>query len=161
MSGGSFNGGSVFHFVPGASFPTTIYSFTDASEGRSPSSLLQASDGNLYGATVGGGSSGAGTLFRLTPAGVIRVLRQSTFSDRPERLVQAPDGSIDGPVITGGFGNGAIVRFGLDGTFAPPIAFASGPEGRFRQAVSFRLAMGASTARQRVVVSSIEVWCSG
>jgi uncharacterized repeat protein (TIGR03803 family) len=39
-----------------------------------PSRLLQATDGNFYGTTYYGGASDQGTVFKLTPAGVLTTL---------------------------------------------------------------------------------------
>ena len=36
--------------------------------------LVQGSDGNLYGTTDGGGAGGYGTVFKMTPAGVLTTL---------------------------------------------------------------------------------------
>src|SRR6187402_1268561 len=44
-------------------------------DGRLPkSSLIQGSDGNFYGTTYNGGSTGCGTVFEMTPAGDVTVL---------------------------------------------------------------------------------------
>ena len=53
---------------------TVLRSFTGGADGADPAgSLVQATDGNLYGTTVGGGgAAGAGTVFRLTTGGVLR-----------------------------------------------------------------------------------------
>jgi uncharacterized repeat protein (TIGR03803 family) len=50
---------------------TTLYSFcsqTDCSDGQVPwaAGLIQATNGNLYGTTSGGGVNGDGTVFRLS-----------------------------------------------------------------------------------------------
>jgi uncharacterized repeat protein (TIGR03803 family) len=38
--------------------------------------LIQATDGNFYGTTFGGGASNAGTVFKMTPDGTVSVLHE-------------------------------------------------------------------------------------
>ena len=67
--GGASDDGTIFRITPAGTL-TTLYSFcsqTGCADGMDPlSGLVQASDGNLYGTTAGGGSPGPGTVFRLT-----------------------------------------------------------------------------------------------
>jgi uncharacterized repeat protein (TIGR03803 family) len=61
--------GSVFKLTPGGTF-TVLYSFSDShyGDGLFPvGGLTRGRDGNLYGVTEFGGSSGMGTIFRITP----------------------------------------------------------------------------------------------
>jgi uncharacterized repeat protein (TIGR03803 family) len=61
--------GSVFTFDPTAGNLTTLHIFAGSSDGAWPyAGVIQASDGRLYGTTLGGGASDAGTVFRLTLA---------------------------------------------------------------------------------------------
>src|SRR5689334_18996066 len=60
-----------------------LYSFAGGSDGANPTSpvTLDDSTGSLYGTTGGGGfgcSSGCGTVFELTPAGIESVLYSFT-----------------------------------------------------------------------------------
>jgi uncharacterized repeat protein (TIGR03803 family) len=57
--------GTVFKITPGGVL-TTLHEFQYQSEGYGPSSLLQATDGNFYGATYGGGANGDGTVFSVS-----------------------------------------------------------------------------------------------
>ena len=79
-SGGSHGSGTIFEITPGGKFKG-LYSFcaqASCSDGSNPySALLQATDGNLYGTTVRGGSYGVygeGTLFRFTPPSGLTTL---------------------------------------------------------------------------------------
>jgi uncharacterized repeat protein (TIGR03803 family) len=75
--GGLYNNGVVFKVTTAGSL-ITLYSFcakTNCPDGNSPEApLLQATDGNFYGTTVSGGAKGRGTVFRITPEGVLTTL---------------------------------------------------------------------------------------
>jgi uncharacterized repeat protein (TIGR03803 family) len=70
-------GGTIFKITPDGTL-TTLYSFcqTDCSDGAGPSApLIQTPNGNFYGTTqFAGGSAGFGTIFQLSPAGVLKTL---------------------------------------------------------------------------------------
>jgi uncharacterized repeat protein (TIGR03803 family) len=102
-----FNGrgcGTVFKITPGGTL-TTLHSF-DFTDGADPfSGLIQAIDGNFYGTTPGGGTTeacgtlGCGTVFRITPGGILTTLHTFHYMDgaNPEAaLVQAADGDFYG-----------------------------------------------------------------
>ena len=83
--------GTIFKITPRGKL-TTIYSFCSASacaDGQWPSSdLVQGSDGNFYGTTQAGGAFGTacpfgdcGTVFKLTPQGVLTTLHSFAGSD--------------------------------------------------------------------------------
>jgi len=63
----SVNGCGTLYKITADGTETVLYSFgTSPSDGIGPSgALLQASDGSLYGTTASGGSTGAGTVFKL------------------------------------------------------------------------------------------------
>jgi uncharacterized repeat protein (TIGR03803 family) len=70
--------GVIFKMKPGNS-PSAVYTFcsqTNCTDGRYPfGTLIQATNGDLYGTTVGGGVNGDyGTVFKLTPAGTFTTL---------------------------------------------------------------------------------------
>src|SRR4051812_13104355 len=67
--------GIIVKFLPATNTLTVVHTFsqfaTDGSSGTAPSGrLVQASDGKLYGTTLGGGnnSTGYGTIFSLDPS---------------------------------------------------------------------------------------------
>ncbi len=66
--------GTVFKITPDGE-ETVLYSFRGADDGAAPeATLIQASDGSLYGTTSAGGALDQGTVFQLTLAGVETVL---------------------------------------------------------------------------------------
>jgi uncharacterized repeat protein (TIGR03803 family) len=79
--------------------------------------LIQASDGNLYGANQGGGNStGAGTLFKISPGSNYAYTVVYTFSGTdaavPNALIELPDGNLYGSSEYGGAHNrGTIFKF--------------------------------------------------
>jgi uncharacterized repeat protein (TIGR03803 family) len=95
--------------------------------------LLQASDGNFYGATCCGGSRGGGTVYRLTAAGTLTTLHDFGGPDgaRPHgKLLQTPDGYLWGVTSGGGASSeGTIFRISPLGTFATVHSFAGGAAG--------------------------------
>ncbi len=88
-------------------------------------SLVQATDGNLYGAMLGGGanqtSTTGGVIFRITPAGQFSVIYScsaaGTDCNGPVSLLELPDGYLYGVAQEGGAsGYGDIFKLTLDGT---------------------------------------------
>jgi len=71
LAGGSSGYGTVFQLVPanGGWRENILYTFQDGNDGAAPyAGLIFDPSGNLYGATVGGGRNGGGTVFELTPS---------------------------------------------------------------------------------------------
>ena len=63
--GGSLNYGQVFKLTPSGVF-SVVHSFSaGTTDGAEPSSLVQASDGNLYGTTLFGGTNNTGAVFKV------------------------------------------------------------------------------------------------
>lgn len=109
-----------------------------------PTSLLQASDGNLYGGAAFGGSStscaiGCGTIFKSTVLGqVSNVLSfpsgDSSFGQYMVTLTQGTDGNFYGTTYYGGSSNdGTIFKLDLG---LPPFVIASPGFGKTGSAVN-------------------------
>ena len=157
--GGAHGQGTVFKFATGGAF-TTIYSFcaqSNCTDGSSPhAGLFQASDGNLYGTTLAGGSANSGTVFKITTSGTLTTL-YSFCSDAnctdglsPEGgIIQGSDGNFYGTTSQGGLAGSGGTVFQLtssgvlttlytfcslancrDGS-APYASLASGSDGNF------------------------------
>lgn len=117
--GGTKNAGTAFKLTS-AGVLTTLYSFcskSNCSDGRRPrAALIQGSDGNFYGTTTEGGVNGNGTVFRLTPTGILTTLykfcSQANCTDGwdPEAaLIQGSDGNFYGTTQFGGATEGGTV----------------------------------------------------
>jgi uncharacterized repeat protein (TIGR03803 family) len=72
-NGAGGNGGGTFFTMTPSGALTTLYNFCaaggDCADGAYPLALMLATDGNFYGMTGGGGASGYGTIFQITPSG--------------------------------------------------------------------------------------------
>jgi uncharacterized repeat protein (TIGR03803 family) len=68
-SGGSSSRGTIFSIDLNTNAFSVIHSFTGSSDGGTPDGGLIYDSGRLFGVTVGGGSSNAGTLFSVNPDG--------------------------------------------------------------------------------------------
>jgi len=89
-------------------------------QGSNPEALIQASDGNFYGAANRGGSQNLGAIFKVTPGGQLTLLfsfAQTNGALPGATLVEAPDGTLWGTTFDGGkFGLGVIFKINKDGT---------------------------------------------
>lgn len=115
---GSFTTGSgtVFQITP-SGILTTLYNFTGGTDGADPLAVLvQGPNGNFYGTTTYGGTQAMGTVFQITPGGVLTTLYSftgGTDGGNPlAGLVQGSDGNFYGTTLAGGTG-GAFCSFPL------------------------------------------------
>ena len=111
--GGVYNNGLVYKIAPGGAL-TDLHSFCDASncdDADYPSgALVQSTDGNFYGTTLGGGSAdyvcgmACGAVYKITPSGTLTILHNFAGTDGAQPtagLVEATDGNFYG--TTDGF----------------------------------------------------------
>jgi len=110
---------------------TTLHSFNGA-DGSSPEgTLVQGSDGNLYGTTPLGGAHAKGTVFKIDSTGNLTTLH--SFSGPPGDgavpvggLVQGSDGNFYGTTASGGtFFQGTVFRITSSGATAVLHSFNS------------------------------------
>lgn len=121
-AGGTSSKGTVFRLSADGKTLTTVHNFTGAGgEGANPqTALLQGSDGDFYGGTSGGGTNGAGTLYRLSADGKTFTTLYSfpgstKLASIPNTLIQAKDGAFYGTSGGGGTNNvGTIFRLSAD-----------------------------------------------
>jgi uncharacterized repeat protein (TIGR03803 family) len=133
-----YGAGSIFKITPSGSL-TTLHTFS-GSDGYAPQGgVIQASDGNFYGTTSSGGApstfcpSGCGTVFKMTPAGVLTTL----YSFCPQNY--CPDGTNPiGPLVQGTDGNfyGTTLSGGL---YKVGTVFKISPKGAFTLLYTFTI----------------------
>jgi uncharacterized repeat protein (TIGR03803 family) len=118
---GASGGGTVFKITPTGTL-TTLYSFCSqmiCADGQNPyARLVQATNGDLYGTTYGGGADGDGTIFNITLSGRLTTLYSFCSqiycavrggADPRAGLVQATDGHLYGTTAVGGANGGGTV----------------------------------------------------
>jgi uncharacterized repeat protein (TIGR03803 family) len=134
-----------------------IYSFTNHSPANPYAGLTLGPDGNFYGSTFSGGSSGAGTVFRITTNGALTVLANfaGTNGANPQgALTLGPDGAFYGTTSSAGggpdeMGYGTVFRITTNGSLTTLLHFAGtngsqpfagltlGPDGNFYGTTAF------------------------
>ena len=139
VNGGTNGVGTVFKITLEGTL-TTLYSFcgtADCPDGSRPwGGLMEASDGNFYGTTSGGGANREGTIFKITPEGVLSTfysfcsLANCTDGASPlTGLIQATDGNFYGTTIGGGASNcsatfcGTVFKITPEGTLTTLYRF--------------------------------------
>ena len=139
--GGTYGGGTVFKIGASGSL-TTLYNFCAASgcaDGQSPfAGLTLATGGNFLGTTQGGGTNSYGTVFSITPAGVLTTLYNFCSQTRCADggypyggLFQAANGVFYGTTFIGGHINGqspegTVFKITSSGTLATVYQFCHG-----------------------------------
>ncbi|MGO8674134.1 MAG: choice-of-anchor tandem repeat GloVer-containing protein, partial [Capsulimonadaceae bacterium] len=130
-SGGSAKEGTVFR-VDASGDLTILHNFADgtvAFDGRVPiEGLIQATDGNFYGAAQYLGFNGAGTVYRMDSSGHVAILHAFNDGSVPDdgaypfyTVIQGLDGGIYGvtDIMWNGDGTGSTV-YRIDAGLAPP-----------------------------------------
>lgn len=143
--GGAHNWGTFFKMTPEGAL-TTLYNFCSqalCSDGRSPNSgLIQGSDGNFYGTTIGGGTFDGGTFFKITPEGTLTTLysfcaAQGNCPNPSEPMagvIQAADGNFYGTTAYGGaYDDGTVFKVTPGGTLTVLHSF-DGTDGTYSTA---------------------------
>jgi uncharacterized repeat protein (TIGR03803 family) len=123
---------------------TTLYSFADSpNDGQGPQELVQGSDGNFYGTTVGGGTStncdgfGCGIVFRITPEGTLTALHDFNGADGSHLyagVVQGSDSNFYGTTLEGGTNScscGTVFEITPEGTLTTLHDFTGGSGGAY------------------------------
>ena len=138
--GGIFGYGTAFMMTPNGTL-TTLLEFTGTGQGYNdgsfpPSPLVQGSDGNFYGTTERGGKGDAGTIFRMTPDGVLTTLveflgQQRSVGIQPYAgLIQGSDGNFYGATVRGGtWDQGTVFKLTPAGVETTLVQFQGYPDG--------------------------------
>jgi uncharacterized repeat protein (TIGR03803 family) len=121
LGGGTNRFGGVFKITPGGKL-TVLHSFGGTPDGQTPKgAIIQASDGNFYGTTEAGGADGFGSIYKMTPAGVLTILHSFNETDgmglHPlAGLVQATDGKFYGAAASN-TSSGVLFQITSKGTY--------------------------------------------
>ncbi len=132
-NGGASNVGTVFRMTPSGVL-TTLVEFTSygaSNKGSHPSRLVQGRDGNFYGTTINGGTNNSGTIFKVTPGGILTTLVNFDANgvgikgSLPQSgLVLGGDGNFYGTTSYGGISNkGTVFRMTPGGVLTTLVEF--------------------------------------
>jgi uncharacterized repeat protein (TIGR03803 family) len=125
--------------TPGTALATLHWFGSNTGDGQTPNGLMQANDGDLYGTTQSGGisgSSGYGTIFKITTNGLFTTLvpfteASYTLGDRPlAALVEDTNGNFYGTTELGGTNLvGNIFQLTPGNTLTNLYSFTGGDDG--------------------------------
>jgi uncharacterized repeat protein (TIGR03803 family) len=114
-AGGGTAGAGVVFKIDTSGHETPLYGFTGGADGANPLwvNLARDSDGNLYGTTAGGGTAGAGVVFKVDASGHETVLHSFTGGDDGGTpfagVIFGPGGRLYGTTAFGGKTNAGVV----------------------------------------------------
>jgi len=137
--GGTAGAGVVFK-VDTTGAETVLYSFTGGADGANPrGGVIRDSAGNLYGTTYGGGTSGAGVVFKLDTSGhqtVLYTFTGGTDGGYPVAgVIRDSAGNLYGTATGGGTaGAGAVYKLNTTGQETVLYSFPGGAGGAGPQA---------------------------
>jgi uncharacterized repeat protein (TIGR03803 family) len=111
--------GTVFKLAPNGA-ETVLHAFAQGNDGGGPwDTLVADSSGNLYGTTGEGGQGEAGTLFKVTPGGILTILYTFTYQSGGgpvAGLIRSANGNLYGTTTLGGkYENGTVFMLEADG----------------------------------------------
>jgi uncharacterized repeat protein (TIGR03803 family) len=139
QDGGPNSGGTLFKLTLSGTL-TTLHRFvctvSNCPEGSGPSSLMQASNGDLYGTTeIGTSAAPSGTIFKFTGEGKLTTLYVfctetgiycATGENPNAPLVEAKNGDFYGTTYGGGeYGFGTVFRITPQGTLTSLHSFCA------------------------------------
>ena len=116
---------------------TVLDDFNSTDGGDASATLVQATNGNLYGTTPEGGAAGAGNIYYVTPSGTLTsiysfCLQGTPPSDCPDgyrplpALIQASNGDLYGTTLGGGANHeGSVFKITTGGSLTTLYSFCS------------------------------------
>jgi uncharacterized repeat protein (TIGR03803 family) len=135
VAGGANGYGTVFAVnTDGANF-TTLYSFTNGSDGATPDAGLILSGSTLYGTASGGGSSGHGTVFSVNTNGTnfttLYAFTNGSDGANPVAGLILSGSTLYGTALAGGSSDyGTVFSVNTNGTnFMTLYSFTNGSDG--------------------------------
>ena len=134
---GTNNQGSIFTYDVTSSLVSEVHAFDGVPTGSQQyGTLLEATDGLLYGSTYSGGTSGAGVLYSMDPTTSI-VTKLNDFTggadgqNCQENLVQVGNEIFGYTVLGGTFNNGTIYKYNIvSSVYTVVHSFNAGTDGR-------------------------------
>ena len=133
-SGGASGNGTVFRVTPAGALATLVEFTGNGGANRgsyAEAALALGTDGNFYGTTTMGGAAGYGTIFRMSPGGLLTTLVEFTNggarhgSYPSATLTLGADGNFYGTTESGGAGNaGTIFRVTPAGALSTLLDFS-------------------------------------
>jgi uncharacterized repeat protein (TIGR03803 family) len=129
----SWGYGTVFKLTANGTL-TAIHSFSYEDGAYPSSTLVQGGDGNFYGTAQNGGTNGGwGTIFKITPSGILTPLFSfaNTNGASPSAgLVQDSGANFYGTTAGGGaYGAGTVFKLAASGAFTSLYSFTGGNDG--------------------------------
>jgi len=135
--GGGTDGYGIIYKVSTSGAETILQSFSGTNGGPANpgAGLTLGSDGYLYGTSTGGGQSGQGTFFRMTPEGELEVLYSfggAAGSSPAAEVIEVRSGEFFGTTRQGGSGGyGTVFAVSSAGKLSVLHAFTGGTDGAY------------------------------
>ena len=135
-AGGKSGAGTIFKIDQNGK-ESVLHSFTGGSDGGVPDAgVIRDAKGNLYGTASSGGPSGAGVIFKLSPAGHLKVLYAFTGNADgglpTAPLIRDAQGNLFGTAALGGASqSGVVFQLTPAGKEKVLYAFSGGKDGGF------------------------------
>ncbi len=134
-SGGSASGGTIYRINKDGTGYVVLWTFVLSSIGVNPNSLIEGTDGSLYGTTTRGGPQNVGVIFKINKDGsgytVLKTFSGGSDGKAAVGLIEGPGGALYGTTGSGGAsGFGVVFKLNNDGSnFSVLKTFGGGVDG--------------------------------